>query len=58
MMKFIIGIMIIFILCLFFLVGCGLQSTEKPQPKKCIKVWNKADQRVVYECFDTLDGAR
>jgi hypothetical protein len=41
--------------------GCAGRET-KPEPMKCQKVWNKADQRVVYECEpvskSTLDGER
>jgi PBP1b-binding outer membrane lipoprotein LpoB len=44
------------------LVGCVPPPAQKieytPPPKACIKVWSKTDNKVVYECLDTLDGPR
>jgi len=51
----------IWLLVLFLIAGCGL-SSNKPEPMRCYKVWNKADQRIVYECEkvsqSTRDGER
>lgn len=44
-----------------FIMGCTPSKQTihyTPPPKACIKVWSKAQERVVYECLDTLDGPR
>ena len=49
------------LLCNLLVASCGMNDTKKDS-YQCYKVWNKADQRIVYECEkvsqSTRDGER
>ena len=49
----------VFMMCL---VSCVPTTPTKPTVYQCTKVWDKIDQRAVYECVplseSTLDGPR
>jgi hypothetical protein len=53
--------MILLLGLMMLLVSCMPLDT-KPLVYQCTKVWNKQDQRAVYDCIDakhsTLDGPR
>ena len=46
---------------ILLLSGCAMQD-YKPEPVRCVKVWDKSTSRAVYECTkvsqSTLDGER
>jgi len=53
--------MILWIFMFMMLVGCT-QVPSKPTTYQCVKMWNKHEQRAVYDCVpveqSTLDGPR